>query len=254
MKVLICCWDGDADHAEGVAEMAAQCEGDHEIIVAKRSQDGHVMPFGIWVSGRGWPRSCSEQFIGSLNAIGLGQTVLMLEPDAVLTRPSALNELESEFEAYRAKWPRICVMGHWKTPPFTDLAPLEHYSGSSVYRTSPELLRALSRVRRHRAWDLDLFFYNRLQPDQGVNTYKIRCLWGRHKIDARTLTEFPDAALIHGDKTGGLRRHLMQTVFRMENPCPANSPTSCPSAPDADLSPAPTGGQPSPATFRAKGG
>ena len=214
MQVYVGCYPGDIHLAERVAETARRCEGGHEVRIIQRDVNGFIPSLGpdVKVSTQGWPVTCTSMFKAFVASLRIGTMFLNLEPDAVLTRTSALNELEDEMSRVRRKWDRICMMGHWKTPPVTPDAPVEHLSGSSVYYVTPEFKDAVSKVLITKPWDLDLFFGEKLQPDQGCNTDLIRCLW-RRDLKPRVLRDFPRAALIHGDKQGALLRHVEQTVF-----------------------------------------
>lgn len=212
MIVYVGCYSGDRDRALRVAELARQCSGNHDVRVVFRENSGEIPSLGVRVSTAGWPSSCTGMFKAFVASLEVGSVFLNLEPDAVLTRRTALDELQVESDGLAARWPSHCVLGHWKSPPYTPNAPVEHVSGSAVYRVTPELKKAVASVPGNRAWDLDLFFGRRLGFESASNTDLIRCFWGRTAWAPDLLRHFPRAALIHGDKSGVLLEHCESVV------------------------------------------
>jgi|GEM_PF-3387781 len=226
MIVVIPSWMGDFAMAHELANLAGQCAGDHSILRYHRQDDGYVVQckdddgpeitVGKAWSG-GWPRSCTSMFKLIMRDMPVNSPVLWLEPDAVLTRPSALNELDELCQSRKPFDLKRCVFGHWKVPGFTPDAPVEHYSGCSVYVTTPELLDAVERVNPNKSWDLELFNRRKLPVHRGYPTSLIRCLWHRDgpPIEPDVLEKYPEACVIHGDKRGVLLR-AVQDRFRQE--------------------------------------
>ena len=207
MIVMVPCWSGDEALAARVAHLARACDGDHDIRIIKREDDGRIPALRTTVTANAWPAAPTAVMKSIVASLPDGAVFLNLEPDAVLTRGCALDQLETAFHRLRSKWPRSCVMGHWKSPPNTPHAPVEHISGSAVYCVTPRFRQAMAKANPMRPWDLDLFFRNLLQPDEGCDTPLIRCLWGRaaeFRSARMMLDRYPHAVLIHGDKSGGL--------------------------------------------------
>lgn len=214
MIVAVMSHVGDEIMAGLVADLARRCDGAHDVRRYHRNYDGVIdaLP-GVTIRQRQWPGVCTETFKAVIASVPDGELVLNLEPDAVLTRPSALFEIERAVHRQRQRFPDAMVFGHWKTPPGTENAPVEHMSGCSVYRVCPELRDALGRVSNSASWDLCLFFRDYLQPGDGIDIPEIRCLWGVPIMPSRTLRDYASAALIHGDKSGGLLRRVRKMAF-----------------------------------------
>lgn len=214
MIVTVMSHAGDESAAIEVVDMARRCSGAHDVRHHHRLADGTVdgLP-GVVIRSRVWPAVCTETFKAVVASMPDGALMLNLEPDAVLTSPGALDAIEARARAVLARWPDVLVMGHWKVPGVTANAPVEHMSGSSVYVCTPMLKEAVASCCPIKSWDLELFFRDILRPGDGVDIPEIRCLWGVPFLPRKVLADYPSAALIHGDKTGGLRRLVCERYF-----------------------------------------
>ena len=225
MLVIVPCHTDDLAMASRVAAMANACEGGYEVWIVQRMANGFTIfhttadipvQFVERKVPSGWPAGPTATFKFAVERMALNETFIWLEPDAVLTRRTALVELFAEFAVKRAiagMNGRLCVMGHWKTPPHTPAATVEHMSGCSVYMATPEFKRAVASIPTPTAFDLKLFHSGRLRPDMGVDTDMIRCLYGFADVGKWALRKYARAALIHGDKTGALLGHVEASVF-----------------------------------------
>lgn len=225
MLVIVPCHTDDLMMASRVAATANACAGDHDIWIVQRMANGFTIfhttadipvQFVERKVPTGWPAGPTATFKFVCERVAVNEVFLWLEPDAVLTRRSALNDLADEFESAMAKTgprTRMCAMGHWKTPPHTPAATVEHMSGCSVYRATPEFKRAAASIPTPTAFDLKLFNSGRLRPDMAVDTDLIRCFYGYADVGKWALRKFARAALIHGDKTGTLLGHVEGSVF-----------------------------------------
>lgn len=236
MNVVVPCWKGDAYVASWIADLARSCSGLHTVHLVTRGDvdvsivttvaggspvESRVKADGIpkdaWPAGPNWMfRWVLEQMVDRMSPILGPDSFLWLEPDAVLTRRSALDEIQDAWSAALRSNPRLARMGHWKTPPETPLAPVQHMSGSAVYAVTPELVALAGKCPPSRPFDLDAFFYKgRLRPDQGRDTKLIRCFYG---LDAGVIERYYErlhagAALIHGDKTMNLFDRVVRERF-----------------------------------------
>jgi len=214
MMVRVMSHAGDEEMAGEVVEVARRCSGDHDVQRLHRDADGNVdgLP-GVTLVQRNWPAVCTEMFQALVRSVPDGTLLLNLEPDAVLTSIDALDRIERAVQNHLRRWPDLLVLGHWKTPPVTPQAPVEHMSGCSVYVCTPALKEAIASCSVLKSWDLELFFRDILQPGEGMDLPEIRCLWGTPIMPRRVLDDYPLAALIHGDKSGGLLRLVRRKVF-----------------------------------------
>ena len=227
MLVIVPCHTDDLPMASRVASLANACSGDHEVWMIQRMANGYTVfhttadvPAAFYERKvpAGWPAGPTATFKFAVDRVSPGAVFLWLEPDAVLTRHSALDELERAFDQSIARTggprSRLCAMGHWKAPPHTPAATVEHMSGCSVYRATPEFRRAVEGVPTPVAFDLKLFSSGRLRPDMATDTDLVRCFYGFADVGKWALRKNPRAALIHGDKTGALLSHMESSAFR----------------------------------------
>ena len=150
--------------------------------------------------------TCSQLFAGVVRRLPLETSFLWLEPDTVPTRPTAIDELEAEFELARQENPLLCMMGHDKRDQWERLAFI---SGVAVYRTTPDLLAAVDRIPLAGCHDQEL---GRIMIDTQCarDTKLIRCVVGYERQEYlrfferdrnRVLNHYrKSAAMIHGVK------------------------------------------------------
>ena len=150
--------------------------------------------------------TCSQLFAGCVRRLEPGTPFLWLEPDAVPTRKTAFNEIETDFQLALSQNPLLSIYGHDKTDQWVRLA---FHSGVSVYRVTDDLLTAVDRIPLVGCHDQELGRI--MHGTQCVqDTHLIRCVVGYERQEylrffggdwKRVWDHYrASAALIHGVK------------------------------------------------------
>jgi len=187
----------------------------HKLVRVYCGPDGIVEPFHFGVRPNAGPYTCGQMVCGIADWLPVGCPFLWLEPDCCPTRATFLDEIEDLFDLRVQDQPELCLFGHDKRDM---VLSFRFVNGACVYRTTPTLLAALREITYAKPHDQQLGELL-MADDQGGafhrDTNLIRCIWGwqsepyledlRYDV-TKALHAFPNAALIHGDKSGALLR------------------------------------------------
>lgn len=211
MIVLCPSHNGDSGLARQVEKTARLCarERRHQVIPVFSQPDGIVKDFDFCVRPKAGPMTCNHLISGMIWRLPLNSLFLWLEPDSVLMRESALDELEDGFNAELKKKPELCLFGHDKRDQFQRL---KHIAGPAVYRITPRLRDVFGVISHKRPHDVEISKYL-IDTEFSAHTDLIRCVWhfeiepylAHYNKDVELLRRsHPEAAMIHGIRDASL--------------------------------------------------
>lgn len=206
MLIVVPHHEGDRERADRVIKLAARISGTrHRIMPLFCPPHGVLREWGFCVRPGLAYATCNQLWSGLCRRLRIGTVFLWLEPDAIPTRPTSFDEIETDFMDSLALNHDLCVFGHDKSD---QLPTFKFVSGVAVYRVTETLLSAIRSISHHKPHDMELG--RELYGTSALeDTPKIRCVWGFkdqaylagfEKDPARIVQHHRKAAIIHGDR------------------------------------------------------